>query len=425
MRRRKHRDNRGFPPDETKPDERRQAMKSEMLRSLVAMLVTQAAVVMAAFTAPVLAKQIAGALQMPAALIGYYTSIVFAGAMAASLISGPLIQRYGAVRVSQGTVLLAALGLVSLAAGHPAGVVTSAILAGLAYAPGNPASSQLLAQTTPPQHRNAIFSLKQTAVPIGVTITGFATPFLLQFLPWQAALLVLAGLCIGVVAAVEPWRPSLDARGPTEAVRFSPFAALRLVFAVPVLRRLGIVSLALASVQFGFSAIFATYLQEAQHISTGSAGLLLSAAMVTSVILRVALGATADRFGARQILIGMTLIMVVFAALLTFLAAPLPAVAITGVVLGAASFSWNGVYLAEVADAAPKEFVASATAGTMFFVFLGGFIGPGLVSTAISLSGAYEAGFAVLSVIAALGATALLLPERSFAAAPRTSSPQG
>ncbi|NJM34561.1 MAG: MFS transporter, partial [Rhodomicrobium sp.] len=86
--------------------------------------------------------------------------------------------------------------------------------------------------------------------------------------------------------------------------------------------------------------------------------------------------------------------------------------------LAAASFSWNGLYLAEVASAAPTDLIASATAGTMFFVFMGGFLGPGLVSTAISLSGYYEAGFVVLGVMAALGGAALLLPDRFFASAP-------
>jgi MFS family permease len=392
-------------------------MKSEMLRGLAAMLVTQAAVVMAAFTAPVLGKQLAGALEIPPALIGYYTSIVFAGAMAASLVSGPLIQRFGSVRVSQGTVVLGALGLICLAGGYAAAIAVSAILVGLAYAPGNPASSQLLARTTPPQHRNAIFSLKQTAVPIGVTIAGFATPFLLHLLSWQMTLIALAGVCLLVVAAAEPWRASLDAHRPAVPSRFSPLESLRLVFTMPALRRLGIVSLALASVQFGFSAIFATFLQDAHKVSTATAGSLLSAAMIVSVIMRIVLGATADRFGARHILIAMAAIMTLAAGALIFAGDALAAAALTGVVLGAAAFSWNGVYLAEVASAAPKDLVASATAGTMFFVFMGGFLGPGLLSTAISLTGHYEAGFAVLAAVSALGGAAILLPDRAFAAA--------
>jgi hypothetical protein len=85
------------------------------------------------------------------------------------------------------------------------------------------------------------------------------------------------------------------------------------------------------------------------------------------------------------------------------------------VVLGAAAFSWNGVYLAEVAQASPSGAVASATAGTMFFVFLGGFVGPALLAATISASGRYEAGLAVLAAMAAIGAALLLLPERLFA----------
>jgi MFS family permease len=392
-------------------------IKSEMMRALLAMLVTQAVVVMAAFAAPVLGKQIAGALALPPVLIGYYTSILLAVAMVGSLLSGPLIQRYGPVRVSQATVVLASAGLAALAVGHAAAVLLSALLVGAAYGPGNPASSQLLARTTPPRHRNTIFSLKQTAVPIGVTTAGFATPFLLHAVSWQTAVLILAALCLGAAIAAEPWRAELDAQRPTDSPGFAPLASLRVVFAVPALRRMGIVALVLACVQFGFTAIFAIFLQEAHQVSTASAGSLLSAAMLTSVVMRVALGAGADRIGAHAILVAMAAIMTLSAALLMLSGASFALGAVTGVILAAAAFSWNGVYLAEVAHAAPPDYVASATAGTMFCFYLGGFLGPAIVSTAISLTGAYEAGFAVLAVLGATGMAVLLMPERVFAAA--------
>lgn len=393
-------------------------MTGETLRALLAMLVTQAAVVMAAYTAPVLGKQITGALAVSPALVGYYTSVIFAAAMAASLLSGALIQSHGSVRISQATVILAAAGLVCLAAGNAVAVLASAILIGFAYGPGNPASSQLLMRVTPPQHRNTIFSLKQTAVPLGVASAGLAVPFLIGFVSWQAALLIMVGVFAALAVAVEGWRAPLDAHRQANGAKPAPFASLRLVFEMPALRRLGIVSLALASVQFAFSAIFVTYLQEARQASTVLAGSLLSTAMVISVVSRVLLGATADRLGGRRMLFAMSILMAAAAIVLTASAeASLLTIAITGVILGATSFSWNGVYLAEVASAAPRDAVAVATAGTMFFVFLGGFIGPALVSTSISAAGSYEAGFAVLAALAAFGAVILKLPERIFSPA--------
>jgi nitrate/nitrite transporter NarK len=180
---------------------------------------------------------------------------------------------------------------------------------------------------------------------------------------------------------------------------------------------MGIVALMLACVQFGFTSIFAIFLQEAHRVSTASAGSLLSAAMLTSVVMRVALGAGADRIGAHAILVAMAAIMIASAALLMLSGASFALTTVTGVILAAAAFSWNGVYLAEVAHAAPENFVASATAGTMFCFYLGGFLGPAVVSTAISLTGSYEAGFAVLAALAATGTAVLLMPDSAFASA--------
>jgi len=391
-------------------------MTRETWRALLVMLITQAAVVMAAYTAPVLGKQISGNLALPAVLVGYYTSIVFAGAMAASLFSGALIHVFGPVRVSQGTVLLAALGLALLATGNGLAVALSAVLIGLAYAPGNPASSQLLIRTTPPQRRNAVFSLKQTAVPLGIAAAGVILPLLIQVMPWQTAILAVIAAFILIILLAEVWRAALDEPQPGEPPRLSAFAPFRIVLGSPPLRRLSLVSLSFASVQFGFSAIFVTFMQETQGLSTAAAGSLLSTAMVLSVVSRIVLGASADRFGGRRMLFMMAALMILAGlTLITASAGSMLIAALAGVVLGAAAFSWNGVYLAEVAQASPSGAVASATAGTMFFVFLGGFVGPALLAATISASGRYEAGLAVLSAMAAIGAALLLLPERLFA----------
>lgn len=385
-------------------------MNTQSIPALAVMLITQALVVMAAFTAPVLGKRFTDSIGLPPELIGYYTSVVFAGAMLASLLSTPLIQRHGSVRVSQATLVLAAAGLVMLVFGAVAAAALSAILLGFAYGPGNPASSQLLARTTPPHRRSMVFSLKQTAVPIGVTTAGVVLPYVTFVFGLEAALWLAAGTCLALAVAVQPWRGSLDKHRPERVGRASLAGPFRLVFSKPALRRLALVSGCLASVQFSFSAIFVTFLQQQTGASATEAGPILSIAMSISVALRVVLGAVADRFSGRAVLITMALFMVAPAAVLAGLPdAPFAMVALMGLILGSASFSWNGVYLAEVAEAAPADQVATATAGTMFFVFLGGFVGPGAVSTATALAGSYSAGFITMAAFAAAGTAALLL----------------
>jgi len=63
---------------------------------LAATLAVQALVAMAVVTVPVLAPELAGATGLPAGYIGIFIAVVYAASMAASLVSGTLIQRYGA-----------------------------------------------------------------------------------------------------------------------------------------------------------------------------------------------------------------------------------------------------------------------------------------------------------------------------------------
>lgn len=394
--------------------------------ALVVMVVTQAVVVAASLTVPILGPQLTAALGVEPALIGYYTSIVFIGALLSGQIAPQLIRRHGAVRVSQFAALLAAAGLAVSGFGALAGIVAGALLIGFAYGPGNPASSSLLSAVTPPARRGFFFSLKQTAVPIGGTAAGAALPILAIYFGWRAAVLAVAILCVVVAAGVEAWRRPLDAHRPApgQIRAISPF---RLLAADRALLGLALVSACMASVQFSVSAIFVTLLVETTDAGLAASGTAFSVAMGGSVALRVVLGALADRFGGMRVLRGLAVIMAVFATIGGLAASGVIVLGFAGlapvlVVLGTTAFSWNGVYLAEVAAAAPPEHVGSATAGTMSFVFLGGIFGPVLFTTATVAAGNYGGGLAFAALLSV--AAALLLSRRHQAATlSRTDAP--
>ena len=59
-----------------------------------------------------------------------------------------------------------------MATGAPALFVVGAILLGAGYGPVTPASSHILARSTPPQRLSLVFSLKQTGVPLGGALAG-------------------------------------------------------------------------------------------------------------------------------------------------------------------------------------------------------------------------------------------------------------
>lgn len=379
------------------------------------MLATQAGVVMAALAAPALAPLIAPAHGLPAEAVGYFSALLFASAFLASTLAGPLIARYGPMRVSQATVLIAAAALVALGAGVPALGALAAVALGAAYAPGNPASSHLLGRLASPARRGLIFSIKQTAVPIGGALAGVGLTGLAAAFDWRAALWLAALALLALALVSQPWRAGLDAdRRPGARLSVHPFALPRAIAAIPGLRATAVLAGSFAAVQFAFAAIFVAYLTQAIGLGVATAGAALSLAMGISIGLRIALGFAADAFGGARVLASQAVLMLA-AALACAAAGPDRAwLALTaGVILGATAFGWNGVFLAEVARIAPRAEVARATSACMACVFLGGAVGPALFSALVGGGTGFAGAFVLLAGFAALGLAACLMATRT------------
>jgi MFS family permease len=73
-----------------------------------------------------------------------------------------------------------------------------------------PASSQLLGRVSPPRLAPLVFSIKQTAVPAGLLISGFLAPAMASALGWRGAALITAAACVAF-AAIE-WYQGLPCR---------------------------------------------------------------------------------------------------------------------------------------------------------------------------------------------------------------------
>ena len=86
-------------------------MTSNAFRALSATLGIQALVAMAAVTVPVLAPAAANEVGVSAGYVGLFIGIIYAACMAAGLVSGALVRRIGAIRVSQLCLLTCAAGL--------------------------------------------------------------------------------------------------------------------------------------------------------------------------------------------------------------------------------------------------------------------------------------------------------------------------
>ena len=116
---------------------------------LTTTLTIQALVAMAVLTPPVMAPVIAQALGVSAAYVGLYVALAYAGAMVASLAAGAAVTRFGAIRVSQAGLMSCAAGLLLCAVPSTWAFAAGGVLIGRGYGPITPASSWLLALTTP------------------------------------------------------------------------------------------------------------------------------------------------------------------------------------------------------------------------------------------------------------------------------------
>ena len=65
---------------------------------------------------------------------------------------------------------------------------------------------------------------------------------------------------------------------------------------------------------------------------------------------------------------------------------------------GASAIGWNGVYLAQVAQEVPKAEAATATAGCLFFTYLGVVFGPPVFGTIARLSDSLGLAYSLLAV---------------------------
>jgi predicted MFS family arabinose efflux permease len=385
---------------------------------LLLTLVIQAMVSMALLTLPVMAPVVAQDLQVSPALVGIYVSMTYAGAMVASLMGGATVNRWGAIRVSQWGLMSCAAGLLLCAVPWFPAMGLGAVLIGLGYGPITPASSHLLARTTPKHQMSLVFSLKQTGVPLGSLLAGALVPPLLLVLNWHASLAAVAAVCVACAAMAQSLRAELDNDRQSDLpMRWGSWIQpLRLVLSHRSLYTMAACSFMFSMVQLSLTTYLVTFLHDDLSYALIAAGLALSATQLGGMAGRIAWGYVADRWlGARRMLLLLAGLMALGALATTTLTQDTSQwlVMVILVTFGASAIGWNGVYLAEVARRAPPGMASLATGGTLAFTFLGVVIGPPIFGALSTGFGTYRAGFTSLMVVASVSGLLLFWSQRT------------
>ena len=208
-----------------------------------------------------------------------------------------MVTRYGGIHVSQGCLILAAIGLILSAIPHFACICFGGLLLGLSYGPITPASSDILSHTVPKERMGFVFSLKQTAVPLGSALAGFIVPGVALWADdWKAGPHTMAVLALIVALLVLYHRSQLDDHFDPES-RFSIHTvlnALRLVISQSGLRRMCIVSFVYNGTQMCVFSYLVSFMVEDISIPIVLAGMALSAASIGGMCGRLFWGIFAD-----------------------------------------------------------------------------------------------------------------------------------
>ncbi|WP_439598451.1 MFS transporter [Falsiroseomonas sp.] len=383
---------------------------------MLALMAVHLAGMGAFLTVPVLAPAMAAETGVPASLAGLHTALVYAGALVTGPLTGPLIRRWGGVRMLQVAMGVLGCGIALAALGHPVALAASALIAGMGHGPVTPGGSHLIAAHTPARRRALVFSLKQAGVPLGAMVVAALAPALALLFGWRASILCIACIAFAVALAIQPLRAGLDIERDRPGASTGLLAVLResaahlgLLRTDKDLARLTVMACGYGIAQFCFSTFFVAFQVASLGTSLAEAGLFLALAQASGVVGRVFWALLADRLGATRVLVacGVGAALAGLALALAGPGWPMLLVAGAGMVMGATAVGWNGVMLAEAARLAPPGQVGGATAALSFAFGMTMLVAPPAFSGLIGLTGSYAAGFGMCVVAVTVGAVAI------------------
>ena len=365
----------------------------------------------------VLAPLIIRDLGITPAVAGFYFALTACFALLGQMGCGSFILKYGPLRMSQIALLSMAVGLAIAIQGSPLAFVLLAAIGLTGAACATPASSQLLGRWSPPRLAPIVFSVKQTAVPIGILMGGSLAPTLAGWLGWKGTMGVAVAALTVFAFALQPLRRRFDAeRAPNRSFRLGDLAAtMRVVMTTQSLRGLAYACFAFNGMQQVMTAYFVLYMTHLGY-DLVSAGYIFSVAVVVAVPCRVLwswLGSF--HMSSRLMMAWLALGMAAAAVGMAFFSGGWPILAIEAVawVLSATALSWHGILLSEAARLAPEGMVGSATGGVLSFGQAGSLVCPLIYAALLHLTGSYGLGWAVCGLPALFVGINLLWRVRS------------
>lgn len=391
-----------------------------LLTALAAMLAQQTLAFMCTLVLPVVAPEAAADLGVSTALIGAYSLFLYSAGLVAAASCGSFIRRYGPMRISQYALCMLGAGLLLSSPGIIWLFPIAAVILGLGSGVSTPASSEILARYSPPQHAPLIFSIKQTGVPLGGVLAGILVPVFATHLGWQGAFWASGLMCLALAAGLQPLRGRFDGeRDPSHPLGTAGvLRTLRRVIGEPKLRELALALFSYVGVQALFGSFFVTYLVEGLNYELAEAGWIFAVSQFVAVVARIFWGWLAGRFDiARPTLAALGIAMALATATAAFMGVDWPTAAIlaVGMLISATALSWHGVLLSEIARRSPEGQVGQFTGGVLAFGNAAMMAYPAIYGLLLSFGFGYGTGFLLAGLPALMAGIVFALPLRGAA----------
>lgn len=347
--------------------------------------------------------------------IGYQISLIYFAASVGSIGASVVVRRYGPATTSMIALLIAAAGLAGLASGNLAIAALAAFFIGIGYALTNPSAACILDRHCPRGHRNFVFSLKQTSVPIGGIIGGLMLPFIAEAAGWRVAMLSAAVFCILACVIVAPFRRHWDGdHDPSQRFRGGVFAGLAELRTNGGLRSLAVTSFCFSAMQLSLMSYVVSTLVVDFKWTLVAAGGMAAIVQAFGAVGRLTWGWLADRTRSPMAVLALIGTITAVAAFSMQMLAPDSSHAEVAIILipfGFASIGWNGILLADIARHVSAEKVGDATGGVMATTFAGVVIGPAILALTHGITESFSMSFSWLALFPLIGSSTALYAQ--------------
>ncbi|HEU0023122.1 MAG TPA: MFS transporter [Thermoleophilaceae bacterium] len=379
---------------------------SRLARAAGLSVAVGASTVLPGFLIGAMALQMRGDLDASVGVVAAGVTVFFlAGAIAAGP-GGRLAERLGPLTAMRRAVVVTATCLFAIAslAGSLAAVFALLAVAGLANAVAQPSINLFMAEQVPIDRQGLAFGIKQSAIPGAILVSGLALPALALPLGWRATFAICGGLVLAVALLARQQKGSFHPRAEREP---APRVQRELLF-LAVGATLGAAAASSLSTYLVASAVDT-------GIAEGTAGLLAALGSGASLVVRMTLGARADR--RRDYGYGMVVVLLVLGSagyLLLAADAVVPFV-IGAVVAFGLGWGWPGLFNLAVVEH-HREAPGAATGITQSGIYVGAAAGPALYGV-VSHQLGYSPTWAVVGGLSLLAGLVMAAAGRADVAA--------